>query len=262
MNQLSLPLHPTMRYPAQHTLAGEAVRALYVDRHGRARYPIMGGAPDDPPTDPPKNDPPADPPKPDPPKPEPPKSDPPKPDDLGFPKDTPLSEMTDKQAAAYWKHQSRKHETTWKGIVGDRKVEDVKGDLDEYAKIQQAKLTPSEKAIAEAEQRGRDAASSESLTKAAGAILRAQLKGAGKSDEDIKSLMAPVNLAAFIENGDVDTDRLSKFAQQIAPADTDTGTRRRRDFGGGRREDGPTSTGVKAGDDLYERLHKKSTTGS
>ena len=39
-------LHPTRRYPAQHPLAGLALRAVGVLPSGRVVWPIMGGSPD------------------------------------------------------------------------------------------------------------------------------------------------------------------------------------------------------------------------
>lgn len=41
-------------------------------------------------------------------------------EDLGFPKDTPLAEMTTEQQVAYWKHQSRKHESESKRLKAER----------------------------------------------------------------------------------------------------------------------------------------------
>lgn len=242
---LALPVHPTKRHP----LTGAPLQAVGLRRDGRPVWPVIGAS-DDPPPAPP-TDPPAPPAPPvDPPPPAP--TDPPR--DLGFPKDTPVAEMKVEEQAAYWKHQSRKHEQTWKGIVGDRKVDDVKNDLTEMERIRQEKLTPSEKAIEEAEQRGRSAATTESLKTAAKAILKAHLEGSGKSEQDIKDLMTPVDVTAFIENGDIDTGRLSEFAKKIAPADTGTGGRR--DFGGGRRET-HTGSGVSAGQQRYQERHGK-----
>lgn len=61
----ALPVHPTARHP----LTGQPLRAVYIDKYGAPRWPVLGAAPDDPPADPPKDppsdpkDPPADPPK-------------------------------------------------------------------------------------------------------------------------------------------------------------------------------------------------------
>lgn len=249
--KLSLPLHPT----AVHPLTGEPLRALYVDRHGRPRFPVMGGAPDDPPPNDPPNDP-ADPPA-DPPNNPP--ADPPA--DPGFPKDTPLSEMTVEQREAYWKHQSRKHESTWKGIVGDRTVDDVKNDLSEIERIRQEQLTPAEKAIEEAERRGRESAAAESNTRAAKAILRANLQAQGITDTDddaeLTELVDSIDVGRFIVDGDVDTDKLSRFAKRFSTADTaDTG--RRRDFGAGRRRD-PERTRGAGGKAEAQKRFKKTT---
>jgi hypothetical protein len=43
MSKRALPKHPTMRYPAQHRLAGLALEAVGVLPNGRPVWPIMGG---------------------------------------------------------------------------------------------------------------------------------------------------------------------------------------------------------------------------
>ena len=264
MSKLLLPAHPTMRYPAWHSLAGEAVRALHVDKHGRAHYPLMGGAPDDPPAPnpPAPTDPPTDPPAPTPKPPAPKPADP----DLGFPKDTPIAEMTAEQQAAYWKHQSRKHESTWKDLVGDRRVDDVKNDLAEAERIRQEKLTPSEKAIQDAEQRGRQAARQESSTAAAKAILRANLEARGIEDTDddqaLTDLVESINVDRFIENGDIDTTKISNFAKRFGTAGTAEDPKQRvRNWGAGPRRDGETVRGAGGKAEAKRRFGDKTTTG-
>lgn len=46
MNTSQAPLHPVLRYPAQHPLAGLALRAVGTLPSGRVVWPIMGGSPD------------------------------------------------------------------------------------------------------------------------------------------------------------------------------------------------------------------------
>jgi hypothetical protein len=251
----TLPFHRTLRYPPQHSLAGMALQALYVDKHGRAHYPMMGGAPDagdgsggdgggagsgagagdgggsgaggdgsgagsggngdD--------------------------------NDLGFPKNTRIADMKPEEQAAYWRHQARKHEGNFKGLVGDRSVDDVKKDLEEYGRIRQEQLTPSEKAIQEAEQRGREAATTESSQKAAKAILRAGLEARELSDEDVAEIVDSIDVRRFIKDGDIDTSGLASFAQRFTPAGTATQQdqqQRRRQWAGGTRREGEPERGA------------------
>lgn len=261
--KLDLPVHPYLLHP----LTGVPLRAVYVDKWGAPRWPILGASEPAPEPQPQPQPQPAPSPQPQPapqpqPQPQPtpqpaPQPTPPDPGDLGFPRDTPLSEMTVEQREAYWKHQARKHEGTWKGLVGDRSVDEARAALAEADRIRREQMTPSERAIQEAEERGRQAATSESATKAATAILRANLQGLGKSEDEIKSLVEPVNMAAFIKDGDVDTDMVATYARNIAPTGTGTGKNGRwPDTGQGNR-DGSKPSGVAAGRELFSDSRKK-----
>lgn len=246
--QISLPIHPSLRHP----LTGLPLQAVYVDRHGRPRYPILGGAPDDPPKD--------DPPKDDPPKDDPPKPDPPKDDgkDLGFPKDTPVAEMTDKQAAAYWRHNSQKHEERNRGLLkltGGRFGDDLKSDMDELATLRKAQMSDGEKAVADAEAKGRREASLALVPQMFDVAL-------AHVDEDRrKTLIAAIDKASVLnDDGTIDTDKVSTLANTLAPADKEKG-KRDPDYGGGKRRESGTS-GVSSGRDLFASRRKKSTSTS
>lgn len=251
-----LPLHETAVHP--HT--GQRLRALYIDRHGRARYPIMGASPDDPadpPADPAKTDPPADPPG------DPAKTDPPAdpPADLGFPKDTPVAQMKPLEQAAYWQHQARKHEDRnkeWQKTLGGKTAAEVAAERQELATLRTEKMSDSEKAVNEAKLTGRREAS---------LALAPQMFAVALShvDEDRrKVLIENTDLSRVInEDGSIDTDKVKSIAEALAPAGTDgERTPRIRDFGGGDRRTDKTS-GVAAGREAYrERRGKKSTTTS
>lgn len=73
----------------------------------------------------------------------------------GFPADTPVKDMTAEQQVAYWKHQSRKHEsraTAYGGLT----PEQVQAIKDENEQLRQAGLTDQQRAIDEAKASGRN----------------------------------------------------------------------------------------------------------
>lgn len=179
----------------------------------------------------PPNNPPADPPKP----PEPPES---KPDpDLGFPKETPVAEMQPAEQAAYWKHQSRKHEgrsTEFQRLVGNRTADQLKADLAELESVRQEKLTPSEKALEEAKKAAREDTLREFTPRLAAMALHAALTTLPEDARE--AFIDTVDLSKFItKNGEVDTGKVADLAKQLAPAGTEVGGTRY-DYGAGRRE--------------------------
>lgn len=253
--KLNLPVHPTMR----HALTGEPLRALYVDSKGRARYPIMGGAPDDPPVDPPKTDPPADPPKTDPPA-DPPKTD--APNDLGFPKDTPVAQMKPQEQAAYHLHQSRKHEgrsKEWQAAFDGKTAAEVKAELEA---LRREKLSDQEKAVEDAKKEAREAATREHGPKSVRAAFELLLGDMPQDDRDAE--IDVLDLSKFLnDDGDVDTAKVRKAAEKLNPAVKAPHQQRVRNWpNGDRRTD--KSSGVKAGRDLYadRRKSTSSTTDS
>lgn len=161
--------------------------------------------------------------------------------DLGYPKDTPTNEMSDKEQAAYWKNNSRRHENRYKDLVGDRKAEDLKRDLDAYAEIQKQQQTPAEQALAEAREKGKTEGITAERNKAATAIFRGALEAGGVPADDIEELVGAFNVAAYVNDNGIDTTKITNFAKKFGPSDRDT-TTRRRDFGAGtRRSDGSSS---------------------
>ena len=236
--KIALPVHPSKRHP----LTGEPIRAVYVDRRGRARYPIMGGAPDDPPADPPQ-DPPADPPA------DPPPADPP----TGFPAGTPVKDMTVEQRAAYHEHQARKHEQRNKdllAITGGKHGPDLQAELAELARLREAGLTDSERAVADAKRAGRTEAALDTARMAFEFAL-----GHDPETNDQSDLIDTLALEKVLtDDGKVDTAKVRSIAAKIAPADKGTGGGSH-DYGAGRRGGTPKS-GVSAGRELYDSRKK------
>lgn len=245
---LNLPLHPSKRHP----LTGEPIRALYVDKHGRPRYPFIGAAEDDGnddggdsggdgATDDSGDDSGADGGS----------------DDLGFPRDTPVSEMTAEQKAAYDAHkreQVRKAKREWKDATGDRTAAQVKADLAELAKLRTEKMTDGERAVETAKAEGRREAS---------LALAPQMFDVALShvDADRRAvLIDSIDLSKVIkEDGTIDTAKVTTLASTLAPTGKDQGGGNQYDLGGGRRNS-TTSSGVSAGAEMYQSSRKQKTT--
>lgn len=187
-----------------------------------------------------------------------PPAQPPATPDPGFPADTPIAEMTAEQQAAYWKHQARKHEDRWKGLAGDKTVDQIKADLAEAEQARQAKLTPAEQQLQAAREEGRKAALAEASTSAVKSILTAGLRARGRDDAAITNLIAAANPAAFITEEGIADDTLAAYLDTIAGPVTGGSSNRTTwpDMGQGRRDTNKT-TGVSAGRDLFDARRKK-----
>lgn len=112
-----------------------------------------------------------------------------------------------KAEAEKWKSQSRKNEDRAKDNAKKAK------DLDELHK---ASMTDAEKAIADAEARGRSAALVESGSKIVAAEVRAAAAG---RNLDVDALLEGLDPARFLDSeGEPDADAISKWVDRIAPA--------------------------------------------
>lgn len=256
MSKLNLPIHPSKRHP----LTGKPLQAVWVRPDGRVMWPVIGGAPDpEPAPTPPAPTPPA----PTPPAPAPtPPAPAPEPDkDLGFPKDTPVAQMKPEQQAAYWQHQARKHEDRnkeWQTVAGGKTAAEVKKDLEAAAALAREKLSDHEKAVEDAKTAGRSEAVNEYGPKAVKAALKILLGDMPEAEQEAEIDL--LDLSKFITDGEVDTAKVRRAAEKIAPAGK--GGDRLRNYGAGDRRTDKTS-GVAAGRSLYEERHggkSKSTT--
>lgn len=223
MRNPAMPLHPTKCHP----LTGQPLQAIFVRSDGRIFWPILGGS--EPPPEP-------TPPAPTPPAPTPPAPPAPEPDkDLGFPRDTPVVEMTVEQQAAYWKHNSRRHEGRVKELVGDRTPEQIKADLAELQELKKAQLTPAEQALNAAREEGKAAARTEERTSTAKAIFRGALEAGGLEGDDLEELVSNFTVANYISDDGVDTSKITNFAKRFTASGKDS--RRDPDFGAGHRRE-------------------------
>jgi hypothetical protein len=173
--------------------------------------------------------------------------------DLGFPKETPIAQMTAEQQAAYWKHQARKHESRVNAI-GD--VEKLRADSAELERIRREGMSDNDKALADARAEADAAARADERAKGTTKIFAATFRAAiaGRIEaEKVSGLIEPLNPQHFLTSeGEVDTDKVQQYVDGIAPA----GTKKWPDMGQGRRGGSQKSTGVGSGKSLFEERHQ------
>jgi hypothetical protein len=159
--------------------------------------------------------------------------------DDGYPKDTPVAEMSVAQQAAYWKAMSRKHESRAKQLGTPDEIKKLRDDAAELDKLRHASMGEQEKAVAEA----RKAASDETARSYALRLVAAEFRAAtaGRLErEELAHTLEPLDLSKFLnDSGEVDVDKVSAYAQRIAPTEaiggTTTSRQRFPDLGQGRR---------------------------
>lgn len=181
-------------------------------------------------------------------------------DDLGFPPDTPVSEMTPEQKAAFDRHkreQNKAERARWRAVTGDRTPDQLKKELDELAELRKEKLTPSERQLQDA----RDQAAAETRAAAraetATTIYETALETLGVPEADIPDLVRGFNATGFITDNGVDRAAITRFAKKFTPAGT--ADKRRRDFGAGDRSHTSTKFGDGGRAEAAKRFGKKST---
>jgi len=177
--------------------------------------------------------------------------------DLGFPKDTPLVEMTEKQQLAYWKHHARRHE----GVANSRADYDQqKADAEKWRQAQEEKKTPDQKAIDAAAQTAAENARREERLKTAPRIVRAEFKAAaaeeGVSKELLAAFLEDVNHAVYLnEDGSLNEEKVSKRVKALAASSGPKKQKRETTHQGFRPNDG--ATGVANGRSLFADRNKK-----
>lgn len=186
--------------------------------------------------------------------------------DLGFPLNTPIVEMNDKEQAAYWKHQSRKHESR----AGERAdYDEIKKKADQHDALVAASKTEQDRAVEAAKTEGADAARAEERQKAAVRLVDAEMRAVGAARgitaEQLAPVIEPIDRTKFLtDTGDVDLDKVTNFVAAIGPAEGNgngnNGGRRVPNLGQGRRSGDSGArppTSVSSGADRYAELHKK-----
>lgn len=228
-----LPAHPT----AVHPKTGKPLRAIFIDRHGRPRFPILGASPDDP--DDKGGDDPDDKggDKPDDKggdKPEPPKEG-----EVGyFPQATPRASMTPEQQIAYDAFHGRKHEgraKEWSSAFPGKTAAEIKAIVDAAEEARRNTLTVDQKALEDAEAKGRTTL----LAELGPAAVRASFDLLLPSDmpqKDKDEHLDVLDLSKFLtDDHQVDTAKVRAAVARMNPDKGQGGQGRQHDWGQGRR---------------------------
>jgi len=144
----------------------------------------------------------------------------PKNDDLGFPANTPVKEMTPEQQAAYWKDKARKHEKRAKPESFDADMAELEAFRAEKRAAEDAAKPPEQKdleqqiaaAVAKAEQ--------DALAKVLPSLVRAEFarRLPHLDDEGLDELMSDLPaLESYTKDGKVDVERVERMAKRLAP---------------------------------------------
>lgn len=161
---------------------------------------------------------------------------PPVTEDLGFPKETPVEQMTPEQASAYWKHQSKVQQKAREDAEKTANAYKKFGTVDELQNAHDAAEQDRQAALSEADrtlEQAKTAAKAEGLAEGgarhlAPAItgwLVAHVKGATESIEEATARVAGAiefaDLTKFVgENGALDAAKVQTFAKSIGSADS------------------------------------------
>ena len=156
--------------------------------------------------------------------------------DLGFPKDTPLDQMTPEQEAAYWKHQSKVQQKKFeaeeaKNKAAAKAAADAADAATEQARL--AALDENQRAIETSRSEGFAAGkadgllegSSKHLDAAVKGMLIALTKGASEPFEDasdrVSGAIEFADMTKFIgDDGELDAAKVQTFAKSIGSADS------------------------------------------
>lgn len=167
----------------------------------------------------------------------------------GFPDKTPVKDMSDAQQAAYWRHQSRKHEDRVKSM-GD--YDALKAERDDLKAKHQ---TADEKALEAAKKEALEAGAASERAKIAPRLVAAEFKSAnaGRIPADrLSAILDGLDPAKFLTSaGEVDADKVQQYVDGIAPAGG-----KWPDMGQGRRQQ-QKAAGVEAGRALFDARHAK-----
>lgn len=193
-----------------HPLTGLPILPVAFRKNGAPIWPILGG---DDSVDPAGgSNPPADPPA------DPPAATEPKGNELPYPTGKAVADMTADEQVAYWKFHSQKHEQAWKGKLGEYTPEQVAEMAKRIEEIEAANLTETEKAVKEAYERGKAEAAADSANIAVRALIDARKANLDeKEDADVIESLDLLDYTKFITDGSVDSARLTKVLDRLAP---------------------------------------------
>lgn len=167
----------------------------------------------------------------------------------GYPKDTPLVEMSDKEQAAYWKYHARQHESKAKSRED---YDDLKVLADKWRAHENENKTPDQKAIDAAA----EAARVEERKKIAPRLVKAEFKaqGVGVDKDILEAFLEDIDPLRYLDkDGDVDADKVKARVEKLTPKKQQQ-QQRRENHQGYRKSDGATGTAV--GRDLFASRNK------
>lgn len=183
-------------------------------------------------------------------------------DDDGFPKNTPVDQMTPAQREAYWKAQARKHEGRVKalGNLTPETLAKLQADAGELEKLRKASQTDSEKAVEDAlergRQEGRQALAPELVKNAIAAKVAGRIP-----DTQLDAVVSNLDHSKFLkDDGTVDADKVKTLVDGLAPAASDGKNGRMPNLGQGSREGGAAGSSVDAGRQAWRDKHPTKTT--
>lgn len=171
-----------------------------------------------------------------------------------FPKDTPVAEMTHEEQAAYWKAQSRKHETRAREAKSElQAIEDLGGLQTITEKLGIYDAEPSEilKALGIDVDELTSQARAEVMQEFTPALVRStfEAKMAHVPEAIRSAYLEDIDTSQFLDdNGELDTaaiEERSKAFNDVYPSGGDVGS-----HGGYRRHD--SASGISAGAAMYE----------
>jgi len=174
-----------------------------------------------------------------------------------FPANTPVAEMTEKQQVAYWKHQSRKHESR---AEARKDYDDIKAKAEKYEQLEGASKTEHEQAIEAAKAESADAVRKEERGKTALKLVDAEMKAAAAGRlpaEQLQKIIDPLDRSKFLTaEGEVDEQKVIDFIASVAPAKPNAKGGKFPDTGQGRRgEGGEGKPTIQSGRDRYQARH-------
>ncbi|HIW98915.1 MAG TPA: hypothetical protein H9871_02100 [Candidatus Nesterenkonia stercoripullorum] len=133
--------------------------------------------------------------------------------DKGFPANTPTSDMDDAQKAAYYKYQARKHETRSKNSVSKDDYQKLKDELDQ---LKQAGMSDQERSVEDARRTARSEGETAAAKQYQKRLVIAELRLATGQPEDALKYLD--HNAFLTDSGEVDTDRVTEYADQTGQA--------------------------------------------
>lgn len=167
-----------------------------------------------------------------------------------FPANTPVTEMTPEQQAAYWRDKARKHEDRVKKY-GDLTPEQVQQIQKERDELRQKGQTAEEKAIEEAKEAGRAEVRQELGRERLGSALNKALTG---RVADPAALLDLDRSKLVKGDGTVDTDALNAWVE--SNSQPVQGGRPKPDLGAGHRQQVTVGAGDRGRGEAARRFKK------